>query len=130
MRDALLAADERKHFGLWIERHIELAFHVIGTGLTISERTGVIGILVVRGIADGLSHSIHDMSGRGHIGVADSERDHIDTLFGEGCFLGIDLGEQVGGKVVQAFGGLHGSPFVEVGWWQRVCPIERGDVCE
>ena len=82
------------------------------------KRTGVIGILVVRRIADGLSHSIHDVGGRGHIGVADSERNHIDTLFGEGCFLGIDLGKQVGGKVVQAFGSLHGAPFVEMGWWQ------------
>lgn len=55
------------------------------------------------------------------VGISGSpipSRDHIDTLFGKGCFLGIDLGKQVGGKVVQAFGSLHGAPFVEMGWWQ------------
>ena len=82
---------------------------------------------MVRGVADRLCHCIYDVGGRRHIWVADPERDHIDTLFGEGCFLGIDLGEQVGGKVVQAFGSLHGAPFVEMGWWQRVRLIGQGD---
>jgi len=50
--------------------------------------------------------AVDDRLGRGAVGVADAEVDHVAAGGDRRLFLLVDFGEQVGGEVAEAFG-LH-----------------------
>ena len=72
MRDALFAPDERKHFACRVDLNAETVPQVRGARLAIGRRPGVIRVLVVRGLANGLGHRVHDVRRRGHVGIPDA----------------------------------------------------------
>ena len=106
--DALLAADEREDFLVGVDVDVEAVLHPLRAGLAVAGCAEVAGILVIRGVVDGLAHRLDDVLGRGRVGVADAQRDDVDALCLLRRLLAVDLGEQVRRQIVDALGGPHG----------------------
>ena len=67
-------------------------------------------VLVRVGLGHGVLHRLDDRGGRGTVGVADAEADHVDAggaLLGD---LALELGEQVRRDALQALTGSHPAP--------------------
>ncbi len=59
------------------------------------------------------AQGIHDVPGRGQIGIAHPQVDDISAFILQFLFLGVELGEQIGRQLLQPVGGddLHYLPF-------------------
>ncbi len=107
MRNAFLAADKREDFARRIELDAEAPTHPLGRCLAIRFGARVGGVLVVSRHGDCLGHRVHDSLRSWHVGIANAEGYHIDSLSLLCLLLAVDLSKEVWGQVVDSLGGPH-----------------------
>lgn len=102
--ETFLGSDEGNDFGLWAEIDFVALMEELGDGGTEGFGAEVVGVAVVLGFGEGSLHVLDDELGRGTVGVANAEIDHVAAgVFGGGSFS-IDFYEEVGREVLEALG--------------------------
>ena len=100
VREALLGADGRDDLCLGVELDVELALVEVGDGAAQLGDAARGGVAVVARVAGGLGELAHRHVGRGEVGVAEAEVDHVAP--GSPCrrLQVVDGGEDVGRQPV------------------------------
>ena len=110
VRDAVLAADGGEDFGFGIERHAVALLIIRGDGFGIVGHREIAAVAMAVGvvrIAERAHGFINDRVRRGGIGVADTQRNHVDTLLALSANLPAQFGKQIRRNQFESFRGLH-----------------------
>ena len=100
VREALLGADGRHHLGLGVELDVELALVEVGDGAAQLGDPPRRRVAVVARVVGGLGQLAHRHVGRGQVGVAEAEVDHVPAGSPRRRLEVVDRGEDVGRQPV------------------------------